>query len=119
MTITTVMYTKMSQNMSTMTGPQAAQMKIMMYVMPVAFLVFLNSYSAALSYYYFLSNLISIIQTLIIRYFIIDENKLRAKIEENKARPESKKKGGFAARLEEMQKIQQQRSEELKKKKKN
>lgn len=119
MTVTTVMYTKMSQNMSTMTGPQAAQMKIMMYVMPVAFLVFLNSYSAALSYYYFLSNLISIIQTLIIRYFIIDENKLRAKIEENKARPESKKKGGFAARLEEMQKIQQQRSEELKKKKKN
>ncbi|MGQ3014835.1 MAG: YidC/Oxa1 family membrane protein insertase, partial [Flavobacteriales bacterium] len=97
---------------------QATQMKIMMYVMPVAFLVFLNSYSAALSYYYFLANGISIIQTLVIRHFIINEQKLRAKIEENKARPKTEKKGGFAARLAEMQKVQQQRSEELKKKKK-
>lgn len=119
MTITTVMYTKMSQNMAAMSGPQAVQMKIMMYVMPVVFLVFLNSYSAALSYYYFLANAINIIQTLVIRYFIIDENKLREQIEINKARPESaKKKGGFAAKLEEMQKIQAQRADELKKKKK-
>lgn len=118
MTATTVLYTRMTQNINTMSGAQATQMKIMMYVMPVAFLVFLNSYSAALSYYYFLANGISIIQSLIIRHFIIDEQKLRAKIEENKARPKSEKKGGFAAKLAEMQKVQQQRSEELKKKKK-
>lgn len=118
MTATTVLYTRMTQNVNTMSGAQATQMKIMMYVMPVAFLVFLNSYSAALSYYYFLANGISIIQTLVIRHFIINEQKLRAKIEENKARPKTEKKGGFAARLAEMQKVQQQRSEELKKKKK-
>lgn len=118
MTVTTVLYTRMSQNTSAMSGPQATQMKIMMYVMPVMFLVFLNSYSAALSYYYFLANAINILLTLLFRYVVIDEKKLREQIEINKAKPESKKKGGFAAKLEEMQKIQQQRSEELKKKKK-
>lgn len=118
MTVTTVMYTKMSQNTSAMSGPQATQMKIMMYVMPVMFLVFLNSYSAALSYYYFLANAINILLTLLFRYVVIDEKKLREQIEINKARPDVKKKGGFAAKLEEMQKIQQQREAELKKKKK-
>lgn len=118
MTVTTVLYTRMSQNTSAMSGPQATQMKIMMYVMPVMFLVFLNSYSAALSYYYFLANAINILLTMLFRYVVIDEKKLREQIEINKARPDSKKKGGFAAKLEEMQKIQQQRAEELKKKKK-
>ena len=117
MTTTTMIYTSLTQSNNLGTGAQAQQMKIMMYVMPILFLGVLNSYSAALSYYYFLANAISILQTLFIRRFVIDENKLRAKIEENKKRPEGKK-SGWQARLEEMQKVQQQRADELKKKKK-
>lgn len=118
MTATTMIYTSLTQSNNLGTGAQAQQMKIMMYVMPILFLGVLNSYSAALSYYYFLANAISILQTLFIRRFVIDENKLRSKIEENKKRPDSAKKSGWTARLEQMQKVQQQRADELKKKKK-
>ena len=114
MTITTLLYTMTTQtNMGT--GAQAKQMKVMMYIMPILFLGVLNGYSAALSYYYFLANSISILQTLFIRKFVVNEEKLRAKIEENKKRPDKPKKG-WQTKLEEMQKVQQQRAEELKKK---
>lgn len=116
MTATTMIYTMLTQtNMGD--NAQAKQMKILMYVMPILFLGVLNSYSSALSYYYFLANTISIAQTLIIRHFIIDENRLRAKIEENKKKP-VKGKSRWAAKFEELQKIQQQRAEELAKKRK-
>lgn len=116
MTVSTIIYTMTTQtNMGT--GAQAKQMKIMMYVMPILFLGVLNSSSAALSYYYFLANTITIAQTFIIRKFVVNEEKLRAKIDENKKRPEKAKKG-WQSKLEEMQKVQQQRAEELRKKKK-
>jgi YidC/Oxa1 family membrane protein insertase len=116
MTATTMIYTMLSQtNMGD--SAQAKQMKILMYVMPIMFLGVLNSYSSALSYYYFLANTVSIAQTLVIRYFIVDENKLRAQIDENKKKP-VKGKSRWAAKLEEMQKLQQQRTQELDKKRK-
>ena len=116
MTVTTVIYTSLSQtNMGD--NAQAKQMKILMYIMPILFLGVLNSYSSALSYYYFLANTINILQTLFIRKFVINEAKLRAKIEENQKRPD-KPKSGWSAKLEEMQKIQRQRTDELNKKKK-
>ncbi len=116
MTATTMIYTMLSQtNMGD--SAQAKQMKILMYVMPVMFLGVLNSYSSALSYYYFLANTVSIAQTLVIRHFIVDEEKLRAQIDENKKKP-VKGKSRWAAKLEEMQKLQQQRAQELDKKKK-
>lgn len=103
MTITTIFYTKMnSGQMAAQGGIQAQQMKIMMYLMPVVFLVFLNSYSAALSYYYFLSNLISILIMLFIRKFMIDEKKLHAQIEENKKK--TPKKSKWMSRMEDIQK---------------
>lgn len=109
MTITTIFYTKMnSGQMAAQGGIQAQQMKIMMYLMPVVFLVFLNSYSAALSYYYFLSNLVSILLMLFIRKFMIDEKKLHAKIEENKKK--TPKKSKWMSRMEEIQKA---RTEQL------
>jgi len=117
MTVTTLIYTAQTQSQNMGTGAQAKQMKIMMYVMPILFLGVLNSYSSALSYYYFLANTINILQTLFIRRFVVSEEKLRAKIDENKKRPEKPKKG-WQNKLEEMQKIQQQRTDELKKKKK-
>lgn len=78
--------------------------KWMMYLMPVFFLVFFNNYASGLSYYYFLSLLITIIQTYAFRYFV-KEDDVRKAMAENAKKP--KKKSGFMARLEEMQKQQQ------------
>ena len=80
-------------------------MKWMMYLMPVMFLVFFNNYAAGLSYYYFVSLLITIIQTYIFRR-VVDEDKVRATMEANAKKPK-KKKSGFMARLEEAQRKQQ------------
>ncbi len=103
MTVTNILYTKI--NMQNTTGQQQMPgMKFMMYLMPIMFLVFFNSYAAGLSYYYFLSLLITIIQTYVFRK-CIDEDKVLAEIEENKKKP--RKKSGFMARLEEAQKKQQ------------
>lgn len=79
-------------------------MKWMMYLMPVMFLFFFNNYAAGLSYYYFLSLLITIIQTYIFRQ-VVNEEKVRATMRENAKKP--KKKSGFMARLEEAQRKQQ------------
>lgn len=89
-------------------------MKWMMYLMPVMFLVFFNNYSAGLSYYYFLSLLITIVQTYAFRFFIKEE-KVRAKMAENAKKP--KKKSGFMARLEEAQRQQQAMLREQQKRK--
>lgn len=109
MAVSIIFYSKMNSQMGggmggSMEGPMAAQMKVMMYVMPVMMLFFFNSYSAGLSYYYFLANVISILQTLLIRKVFIDENAIRAKIEKNKRRPKIAKKSGFQKRLEDMAK---------------
>lgn len=103
MTVTNIVYTRINmQNQPS--SSQMPMMKWMMYLMPVMFLVFFNQYAAALSYYYFLSLLITIVQTYIFRR-CIDEKKVRAKMLENAKKP--RKKSGFAARLEEAQRRQQ------------
>ena len=79
-------------------------MKWMMYLMPVMFMVFFNNYASGLSYYYFLSLLITIVQTYAFR-FIIDEDKVKAQMKANAKKP--RKKSGFMARLEEAQRQQQ------------
>lgn len=107
MAISIALYTKLNSSMSAgmaTEGPMAAQMKIMMYVMPIMMLFFFNNYSAGLSYYYFLANIISIGQTFLIRKVFINEDAIRAKIEQNKKNPKKKKKSGFAKRMEEMAK---------------
>jgi YidC/Oxa1 family membrane protein insertase len=82
-------------------------MKVMMYFMPVMMFFWFNSYAAGLNYYYLVSTLIAILQTLAFRFFL-NEEKLLAKLEanKNKAKP-VKKKSGFMARLEEAQRQQQ------------
>ena len=90
--------------------------KAMMYMMPLMFLVFFNQYASGLTYYYFISTLITIVQTLIFRY-TINEDKLLAKLEANKRKP--MKKSGFMKRLEEAQRAQQEtlrKQQEAKKK---
>ncbi len=95
-----------SQNMDS-SNQQAKSMKYMMYLMPLMMIVWFNNYSAALSYYYFLSTLISIIQIYIIRS-LIDEKKVLAQMRENMKKPMKDKKSNFQKRLEEMQKQQAQ-----------
>lgn len=108
MTVTNIIYTKFNMEM-TSTGQQMPGMKWMMYLMPLIFLFMLNDFPSGLTYYYFLSLLITILLTIAFRY-IIDEDKVLAKLEANKAKP--KKKSGFMARLEEAQRIQQQQLRE-------
>lgn len=99
MTITTIISTSMNQQ--AMSSQAMPGMKTMMYLMPVMFLFILNSYSAGLSYYYFLANLITIGQTYLIRLFI-DEDKIRLQLQANKKKPVQK--SNFQKRLEEMAK---------------
>jgi YidC/Oxa1 family membrane protein insertase len=83
-----------------MMGQQSTQlpgMKTMMYMMPIMFLGLFNNYASGLSYYYLLANLITFAQMYIFR-LSINEDKLRAKIEENKKKPV--KKSAFQKRLE-------------------
>ncbi|PIF02009.1 MAG: membrane protein insertase YidC [Draconibacterium sp.] len=107
MTITTVISTSLNQQATT--GQTMPGMKTMMYIMPVMFLFILNNYSAGLSYYYLLANLITIGQTYIIRGFV-DEDKIHQQLLANKKKPV--KRSNFQKRLEEMAKqrgIQQPR----------
>jgi len=90
-------------------------MKMMMYFSPVMMLVFFNMYASSLSLYYFVSNLLTITIMLVIKNYIIDEDKIHAKIEENKKKP--KKEGKFKKRLNEAMKQAQEQQAKQKKKK--
>lgn len=107
MTVTNIVYTKFNMDATNTGQQQIPGMKWMMYLMPVVFLFVLNNYPAGLTYYYFVSTLITIILTIAFRY-LIDEEKLLKQLEENKKKP--KKKSGFMARLEEAQKLQEQQA---------
>lgn len=109
MTITNIIYTKFNMEMTNTGQQQMPGMKWMMYLMPLIFLFMLNDYPSGLTYYYFLSLLITILLTIAFR-FMINEEKVLAKLEANKAKP--KKKSGFMARLEEAQRLQQQQLRE-------
>ena len=80
-------------------------MKGMMYIMPVMFMFMLNNFSAGLTYYYFLANVITIGQNYLFKQFV-DEKEILRKIEEKKSKPVKKSK--FQQRLEEMAKQQRQ-----------
>ena len=107
MTISTLLYTYINnKQMQQAQGNQAMPgMKLMMYLMPIMFLGIFNSYSAGLSYYYLLVNLITFLQMYLFKIFI-NEDKVREQIEKAKKKPV--KKSNFQKRLEEMQKQQQQ-----------
>lgn len=106
MTVTTILYTYINNKQMAATNQQGMKgMKVMMYIMPIMFLGLFNSYSAGLSYYYMLVNIITFLQMYLFRVFLDDE-KLRKKIELAKQRPV--KKSAFQKRLEELQKQQQQ-----------
>jgi YidC/Oxa1 family membrane protein insertase len=109
-TITTLIYTHLNSQM--MGGTQNAQMpgmKYMIYFMPLIMLPMLNKWSAGLSYYYTLANIITFIQMFVIRRFV-DEKKLHAQIEEHKKKP-VKAASGFQQKLQKrLEDAQRQRS---------
>lgn len=113
MTITTLIYTWVNnKQMDYSSNPQMKPMKWMMYLMPIMFFAIFNNYSAGLSYYYMLVNIITFIQMFVFRK-MIDENKVRATIEANKKKPV--KKSNFQKRLEEAQKQQAKLQQQQKK----
>ena len=92
-------YTQMTTGQQTIPQqPGMPNMKIIMYLMPLMMLFFFNNYASGLSLYYFVSNLLTIFLMLVIKNYIIDDQKIHAQIEENKKKP--KKAGGFSARLQ-------------------
>lgn len=96
--------------------PGMPNMKFIMYLSPVFMLVFFNKYASGLSLYYFMSNLITIGIMLVIKYYIIDKDKVLAKIEKAKATP--KKKGKIATKLSQIMEQAQIQQEAQKKGKK-
>lgn len=103
MTASTILMTMTNQQMSTVQGP----MKTISYIMPITFLFFLNSFPAGLTYYYFLTNIITFGQQAAIRRFV-DDSKILAIIEKNRLKNKDKKKSGFQARLEDALKASQE-----------
>ena len=89
MTASTIVTTKISSPAGGQ--EQMPGMKTMMYIMPVMFMFILNNFSSGLTYYYFLANVISIIQTQFSRRFV-SESEILKKIEENKKKPVKKSK---------------------------
>jgi YidC/Oxa1 family membrane protein insertase len=102
-------YMKMTtgQNMASQQPPQegmpdmAKMMKYMIYFSPILMLVFFNNYASGLSLYYFISNLITIAIMLVIKHYILDEEKIHAQIQVNKAKPQ-KKPNRFQKKMKEL-----------------
>ena len=108
MTIATIIYTWLNQKLMAPTQgnkDQQRMMNIMMYMMPIMFLFMFNNFASALTYYYLLFNIFTFLQMWIFR-MAIDEDKLRAQMQENMKKPVKKSK--WQLKMEELQKQQQQ-----------
>lgn len=117
MTLSTLAYTHFNNQMSTQTGP----MNSVTYLMPVIFMFVLNSFPAGLSFYYFISNLLTIGQQFAIKRFV-DEDKLKVAMEENRKKIASgggKKGGKFMNRVQEAMKAREEMMKQQEKDKKN
>jgi YidC/Oxa1 family membrane protein insertase len=96
--------------------PGMPNMKVIQQMLPFMMLFFFNKFASGLSLYYLAANVVSMGQMLVIKQFLVDEDKIRERIEENKAKP--RKKSSFQERLEQMQKEQAAKTKEIKANKK-
>ena len=112
MTASTILITVSNSQMTAIQGP----MKTMQYMMPVMFLFVLNSYASGLTFYYFVSNMLTYGQTVLFRKFI-DEDKIKSALEENRKNSTTRKKSKFQARLEDAMKASEEAQRAKKKKK--
>lgn len=111
MAATTIFLTLYNKNNTAAAGGDMANnpaIKYMPYIMPILFLGWFNEMAAALTFYYTFSNIISIVQQFLIQKFFIDEKKILQKIEANKLKPKNQT-SKWQERLEQMQKMQQER----------
>ena len=114
MAVSMFIYSKMTSSQMS-DDPNMAPMKFMsVWMMPIMMLFICNNLSSALSYYYLLSNLITMLMTWVIRKFVVTEDKVRAEMVANQNKP--KKKSKFQQRLEEAQKMQEQMMKEQQRK---
>ena len=111
MTASSVLYTWSNNQVSSVQGP----MKSITMIMPVVFMFVLNSFPAALSFYYFASNIITFGQQALIRKFV-DEDKIRSILNDNKLRNKDKKKSKFQAKLEQAMKASEEHNKKKKRK---
>ena len=88
------------QTMQMQQQPGMPNMKFIMYLSPVMMLFFFNNYASGLSLYYFVSNLLTIVIMLVIKNYIIDENRIHLQVQANKQKP--KKESKFQRRMREM-----------------
>ncbi|GAB4341262.1 MAG: membrane protein insertase YidC [Flammeovirgaceae bacterium] len=107
MTASQLFLTYINNKYTPATTPQAEQMKIMGYIMPLVFLFFLNSFASGLTLYYFVSNIISILQMQIIRKFVDDE-KIRKILDDNKKKNIASGKKSFIERMEDVRRAQEE-----------
>lgn len=104
----------MGQSMQAQQQPGMPNMKFLMYLSPLFMLVFFNNYASGLSLYYFISNLITIGIMLVIKNFILDEDKIHAQIQVNKQKP--KKQNRFQKKMADMMEQAEQQKKAGKKK---
>ncbi|WP_282134513.1 membrane protein insertase YidC [Seonamhaeicola maritimus] len=116
-------YMRLTTGQNMQTQPQqegmpdmGKMMKYMMYFSPIMMLFFFNNYASGLSLYYFISNLISIGIILVIKNYILDEDKIHAQIQENKKKP--KKQSKFQARMKDMMEQAEKQKQAQQKRKK-
>ena len=119
-------YMKLTTGQNQMSAPtqegmpdMAKMMKYMIYFAPIMMLIFFNQYASGLSLYYFVSNLISIGILLVIKNFILDEDKIHANIQVQKAKPkkESKFQQKMKTMMEQAEKQKQAQAQQKNKKK--
>lgn len=95
-------------NTAQLQTPGMPNMNLMMWIMSIMMIFWFNNYSAGLSYYYLLANVITLLQTVIIRQ-LIDDEKILKKMEANKQKNQKRRKSGFQERLEKMAKEQEKK----------
>ena len=110
MTVSTILINSANSQMQTMEGP----MKIMQYVLPVMFLFIFNNFSSGLTYYYFLSNVLSFGQIYLFRR-LVNEDDMKKEIDYNRKQNLNVKKSSFRIRLEEAMKVNQEAQKNRKK----
>lgn len=114
-----LIYTRLNNQMSPTAGSDdmAKQMRMFQYIMPFMLIFIFNSFSAGLTFYFFLSTIISFGQQIVIKRFFINEDKIREQLKENQKKPVKKSK--FQQRLEDMVKAQQEQQKQATQQRKN
>lgn len=116
MAVSMFLYSKMTSSQMS-NDPQMASMKFMsVWLMPIMMLFICNNLSSGLSYYYFISNLLTMLQTFIIKKWVVKPEKILAQVQASKGKPLPKSK--WQQRLEEAQKMQQAQMREQQKRRK-